>query len=258
MELKRRCKELWTQLQQLHAEVTNIEGTPTALNGIVTRNQEGISEMITNFMHITLEAQNGDLEKSGRFVVSDNASLNGMLKSELSAELDSLQQTESLLRSQRLEFDEEITSLKELKTNFRKLKGSLEERLKATSTAKVSADRNLNGLLRENSQLKAFAALRRHQMKGFVGEHYPLPTPAQIEEARKKSGADSKKTDKTLYSLSEIIDQLMKRSAEFPEDPFIALGDAFWPPYIALLLRCGTVSRHPENTENIRLTQYDQ
>lgn len=262
MELKRRCKELWYQLQQLQAEVTSIEGTPTALNGDdVIRNQEShtpcFAELNTNFTDITLEAHGSVLEKPDMFVVSDSASLNEMLKSELSSELDGLQQAESLLRAQRLEFDEEITRLTELKTNFLKFKGSLEERLKAISTAQVPVDRDLSGLRRENSQLKAFAALRLRQMKEFVGEHYPPPTPGQVEEARKKSGSGSKKRDKTLYSLSEIIDRLTKRNAEFPEDPFIALGDAFWPPYVELLLRCGIVSRHPENAENIRLTQYD-
>lgn len=262
MELKHRCKDLWHQLQQLHTEVTSIEGTPTALNGIVTSNQEShtlcFTELNTKFMDITLEAQNGVLENSGTFLFLDKASLNEMLKSELSSELDNLQQAESLLRAQRLEFDEEITRLKELKINFLKLKGSLEERLKATSATEVSADCDLNGLSRENSQLKAFAALRLRQMKEFIGEHYPPPTPEQIEESRKKRGSGSKKTGETLHSLSEIIDQLMKRSAEYPEDPYIALGDAFWPPYVGLLQRCGTVSKHPENTENIRLTQYEQ
>lgn len=284
MELKHRCKDLWHQLQQLHAEITSIEGMPTALNGIVTSNQESqtlcFTELNTKFMDITLEAQNSVLENSGMplfsdkaslnenqkcvldslgmFQFLDKASLNEMLKSELSSELDNLQQAESLLRAQRLEFDEEITRLTELKLNFLKFKGSLEERLKATSTTEVSSDCDLNGLSRENSQLKAFAARRRCQMKEFIGEHYPPPTPEQIEESRKKRGSGSKKTGETLYSLSEIIDQLMKRSAEFPEDPYIALGDAFWPPYVGLLQRSGTVSKHPEKTENIRLTQYEQ
>lgn len=57
-----------------------------------------------------------------------------------------------------------------------------------------------------------------------------------------------------LYSFS--VQNFMNQSVEKEDTPYIEIDDTYWPPYIELLLRCGVLQRHEQNSNLLRLTPF--
>jgi len=53
-----------------------------------------------------------------------------------------------------------------------------------------------------------------------------------------------------------VVQSLINKSLETPNDPYINIDDALWPPYVEMLLRSGIIVRHPTNLYRIRLTAF--
>jgi len=84
------------------------------------------------------------------------------------------------------------------------------------------------------------------QMVSFLDKYYPLPTEEQIKELEKKKPRTSTSRNVKLLSLQKILEQLMNKCLESPEDPYINNSSPdYWPPYIELLLRNSIALRHP-------------
>lgn len=48
----------------------------------------------------------------------------------------------------------------------------------------------------------------------------------------------------------------MNKTLNTPHDPYVAIDDTFWPPYVEMLLRYGIAVRHHENNFKIRLETF--
>lgn len=48
----------------------------------------------------------------------------------------------------------------------------------------------------------------------------------------------------------------MNKALNTPHDPYVAIDDTFWPPYVEMLLRYGIAVRHHENNFKLRLETF--
>ncbi|NXT77450.1 CENPK protein, partial [Zapornia atra] len=88
---------------------------------------------------------------------------------------------------------------------------------------------------------------------GFLEEHFPLPEKGGIAEKKKKCNENP---SVELVTLQEIVEILTDKIISTPHEPYVAIRESFWPPYIEMLLRSGIALRHPEDPNRIRLEAF--
>jgi len=80
----------------------------------------------------------------------------------------------------------------------------------------------------------------KKKLKSYTNRHFPAPT--SVDESSDR-----------MFSLSDVIDDLIELSVKKPEDPYMTVSAHHWAPFIELLLSYGLVSRHPTNLNKIKL-----
>uniref|UniRef100_A0A3Q0RA26 Centromere protein K n=1 Tax=Amphilophus citrinellus TaxID=61819 RepID=A0A3Q0RA26_AMPCI len=80
----------------------------------------------------------------------------------------------------------------------------------------------------------------------ILKKHVPLP--------QDDSGSSKKK--KVQFVALHVKNILMNKVLNTPHDPYVAIDDTLWPPYVEMLLRYGIAVRHQENNLKIRLETF--
>ncbi|XP_051028493.1 centromere protein K [Acomys russatus] len=116
-----------------------------------------------------------------------------------------------------------------------------------------SESRVFNELKAKIRSIKEFKEKLLITLGEFLEDHFPLPDG----NIRKKQ-RNIQESNVQLITLNEILEMLINRMFDVPHDPYVKIGDSFWPPYIELLLRYGIALRHPEDPSRIRLEAFHQ
>ncbi|KAM6230485.1 centromere protein K-like [Porphyrio hochstetteri] len=109
--------------------------------------------------------------------------------------------------------------------------------------------------LKLNNKILRVKLFKEQLMNGlcqFLEEHFPLPEKGGIAEKKKINESPSEE----LMTLQQILEILINKIMRTPHEPYIAIRESFWPPYIEMLLRSGIALRHPEDPNRIRLEAF--
>nr|XP_056704620.1 centromere protein K [Euleptes europaea] len=174
---------------------------------------------------------------------------------------------------QRLEHDLEMV-LSTVQAKNKKLKEDLqrEQRWLAEQQQLIDCldqtDKEMSNQVVQFSEKRAFQELKSKMLKikaykeeilnalgDFLEKHFPLPEDDGIKKRKTRSSRDP---DVQLITLHEILEILINKLINKPHDPYVAINNSFWSPYIELLLRYGIALRHSEDPNRIRLENFHQ
>jgi hypothetical protein len=168
---------------------------------------------------------------------------------------EELQLTLSALRSQRKVLAEDVSKEQDVKDQLMKVKTALAEKVQEQSTRRDPTDSYKLQLENRLESAKKEGKEMRTSLGGFINKHFPLPTPEVVSEAKRKLRSSESSCTENLSSLKSILEDLVNKCMEDPNDPYIDV-DNIWPPYLELLSRCQIVTRHPDNNAKIKLVPF--
>jgi len=102
------------------------------------------------------------------------------------------------------------------------------------------ADENIKILEKDTNEIKQL-------LFEFLAEYFPKPSSNSSSTSSKAS---------QYWSLQEIIQQLITKQEEDPEDPYVLKNEHHYGPYIELLLRAKVAQVHPKDNRYIRLVDF--
>lgn len=170
--------------------------------------------------------------------------------------LEELQLTLSAIRSQRRVLAADVEKEKDVKEKLEKVQSALSEKLQEQATRKDSTESYKIQLEHRLKNAKKQGKELRNNLATFINKHFPLPTEEVANEARKRLRSSDRTSVESLSSLKSILEDLVNKCMEDPNDPYIDIDDSIWPPYVELLLRCQIVTRHPENNAKLKLIPF--
>ncbi|XP_062578610.1 centromere protein K-like [Saccostrea cucullata] len=170
--------------------------------------------------------------------------------------IEELQLTLSATRSQRKVLAADLSKEKDVKEQLSKVRTALANKLQDQSTRKEPKDSYRLQLEDRVKNAKKQGKELRGSLGAFINKHFPMPTKEVVSEARKKLRSSDRKSEENLVSLKSILEDLVNKCMEDPNDPYIDVDDSIWPPYVELLLRCQIVTRHPDNNAKIKLVPF--
>ncbi|XP_063952743.1 centromere protein K-like isoform X1 [Lytechinus pictus] len=179
---------------------------------------------------------------------NDQVILESLLKEELQKNVSQLEECLSVVEGRRRELDDDLARQNELLSQHQDMNRALESRLREAKEgggkkSRLSEDGQIKILKRKQEKAREVHKVLLNQIGNFVGKHFPLPDTSK-----------KRHTEQIQYkSLLEIIEILMNKGMDGGTDPYVFIHEAFWPPYIELLLRCDIASRHPQDANRIRL-----
>lgn len=94
------------------------------------------------------------------------------------------------------------------------------------------------------------------ELMTFVNKHYPLPSPPDLAQAKRKLRNKRQWSLTDLLPFKDILQELMNKCVEEPDNPYVTLDDRYWPPYVEVLLRCNLALRHPEAINKIKMVPF--
>ncbi|NWW44971.1 CENPK protein, partial [Pedionomus torquatus] len=127
------------------------------------------------------------------------------------------------------------------------------EEEKRSEAEELLKTRELQELQNKMSKLRTYKEELLNALGEFLGEHFPLPERGRKLKKKKKS---SEEPAVELITLNEILEILISKLLSTPHEPYVAINNSFWPPYVELLLRYGIALRHPEDPNRIRLEAF--
>lgn len=178
------------------------------------------------------------------------------LITEYEKSIEELQLTLSALRSQRKVLAADISRERDVKEQLGRVSFALSSKLQEHRTRKESPNSYKVQLENRIKNAKKEGKGLRNSLGAFINEHFPLPSEEVVSEARKRLRGSERKSTENLASLKSILEDLVNKCMEDPNDPYIDVDDSIWPPYVELLLRCQIVTRHPDNNKQIKLIPF--
>ncbi|XP_072025531.1 centromere protein K-like [Amphiura filiformis] len=245
-ELRNECETLWVQVNKIHERVNS---EPTL--GVLGDTEQPMLQIL-QAKSKRLEAEVHTLDaKEPQALPTNPTILKALLQKELSKSNQELEQTLAFIQAQRKELEEDLTREKGVLEQHYEVKRTLQSKLEAaedgTETSRSSQEKELH------QQRKSAAEHQKKLMRNlaaFVSKHFPKPTE------KTKQTADREHRSKEYMSLLEILEILMNKCMDSESDPYVAVDETCWPPYIELLLRCGIALRHPQDYKRIRLVPF--
>ncbi|XP_030596413.1 centromere protein K [Archocentrus centrarchus] len=119
---------------------------------------------------------------------------------------------------------------------------------------KLSAHTVLQDVKEKIQKMMAYQEELMNCLGYILDKHVPLPQDDSGSSKKKKNVAHE--IHEKLISLNDILEILMNKALNTPHDPYVAIDDTFWPPYVEMLLRYGIAVRHQENNFKIRLETF--
>ncbi|KAK3090259.1 hypothetical protein FSP39_010478 [Pinctada imbricata] len=176
------------------------------------------------------------------------------LRCELESSLTELKETLSFTKSQCHELQSEVDQETQINQQLKSVVESVKKKLETDSSDGDDTQKELQEKISEANQ--TFQYLRKN-LVAFIKQHFPLPSQETLSEAKKKlRSADYSAAREDLFSMKEILELLLNKSLEDPNDPFITIDHQFWPPYVELLLRSKIVVRHKDDEKRIKLVSF--
>ena len=176
------------------------------------------------------------------------------LESELEKSLKELQETHTFTNSQLVELQHELNHESEINKQLKSILESVKLKLENNSLQSKETNKELAAKIEDVR--KTFDYIRKN-LVAFIKQHFPLPSTESVNEAKKKLRSSGQKiVCENLMPLKEILELLLDKSLEDPNDAYITMDDGFWPPYVELLLRCKIVVRHKDDEQRIRLVSF--
>lgn len=179
----------------------------------------------------------------------------GTLIHEYEQNIEELQLTLSALRSQRKVLAADVSKELDVNGQLNKVKTALTNKVQEQNTRKNPTDSYKQQLEDRLKSAKKQGKEMRTSLGTFINKHFPLPTQEVVNEARRKLRSSESNCTENLSSLKSILEDLVNKCMEDPNDPYIDV-DSIWSPYVELLLRCQIVTRHPDNNAKIKLVPF--
>ncbi|XP_001628227.2 centromere protein K isoform X1 [Nematostella vectensis] len=261
-DLKDQCEGLWLHIHQTHARLrSRAENMTCFLPG--EENLEKIHEEILKAKEKRLQAEYAAIESSGVEVPSMKEEyLDASLKQQLAQNTSQLDDTLLILKSKRKEIAEQLEREKEILEQHKDIEISLLNKTKKIEDTKENFQSGTSKVRElERKQRIAETQLKQVMKKlgVFLREHFPLPTLEDVEVKRKTVLQGEQTLDPTInyVTLQEMLEELMNTQHDRPHDPYMQLQPHHWPPYVELLLRCGLVLRHNQDSNQIKLESFN-
>ncbi|KAH3829284.1 hypothetical protein DPMN_131279 [Dreissena polymorpha] len=101
---------------------------------------------------------------------------------------------------------------------------------------------------------------RRKQMNEFLDKNFPLPDEATFSKVKRKTVETVNGRQLTrrenLLPLKTLVQMLISRCIDNPNDPYLELDHTCWPLYVELLLACGVTLLHPVDSNRLKLMPF--
>ncbi|NXX36840.1 CENPK protein, partial [Nicator chloris] len=123
-----------------------------------------------------------------------------------------------------------------------------------TQVEQTSTKSEFDELKSKILKLKTYKKELLSALGEFVDEHFPPPEKGENTKKMKFSAEPAVE----LITLQEILEILINKLMTTPHEPYVTINESFWPPYVELLLRCGMVVRHPEDSNRMRLRAFHE
>ncbi|XP_073536340.1 centromere protein K [Phyllobates terribilis] len=248
-ELLQQCEEIWAQIVQYRNQIMVMEheAEPVSdvqlypllmkVNSLTVKLEQWQAitpEILSNNQDILLIAGKEELQNIDRDVE--------MMLSTVRAEI----------RKMKSDFEKEKRWLAEQEEVLKILKDKMEQvKQQCENISEKSAFHELKNKLKED---QAFKEELLSAFGEFIEEHFPLPD--ENEWRIKKKRALSEGPPVQWITLHVILETLMNKLLDTPNDPYVTVMDEYWPPYIELMLRFGITLRHPADAKRIRLEAF--
>ncbi|NXI41610.1 CENPK protein, partial [Galbula dea] len=250
-ELLNECENIWKQMEEYQSKLTLV-GT-----GPLRKSDTEISMLMMQMK--ALAAEYNQWQKKSPELISTNPDvLLALGKEELQKVKNNLETLLSTVQSRHKEVEENLKrecQWYEEQEQILNTFNQLEEETKAQLEQRPKKSLNtgaFNELRNKILKIQEFKEELLTALGEFVDEHFPLP---EKERSTKKKNS-SVEPAVELITLHEILELLINKLLSTPHDPYITVGDSFWPPYIELLLRYGIALRHPEDPNRMRLEAF--
>lgn len=100
----------------------------------------------------------------------------------------------------------------------------------------------------------------RKQMNEFLDKNFPLPDEATFSKVKRKTVETVNGRQLTrrenLLPLKTLVQMLISRCIDNPNDPYLELDHTCWPLYVELLLACGVTLLHPVDSNRLKLMPF--
>ncbi|XP_014670135.1 PREDICTED: centromere protein K-like isoform X2 [Priapulus caudatus] len=161
------------------------------------------------------------------------------------------------VKSQKQDLEEEKKRVEQWLLEDKEVGRELEKQIRLASdmenTSKKKIKAELGGKYKKAHEYHIFLM---QKMIEFVSEHFAPPGAEKGKQKRHGIGALDTTGYAHLLPLYSFLEVLMNRCFEVPHDPYIQLSEEHWSEYVELLLRCGIVVRHPNDSNLIKLVAF--
>ncbi|NXQ14776.1 CENPK protein, partial [Peucedramus taeniatus] len=246
-ELLRECESIWKQMKECQSKLM-LSGTETLLPS-----DAKLSLLMLQWKALTVDSRQWQA-RNPELIPTNPDVLFELGKEELQKVKNDLEMVLSTVRSKNKQLEED---LKREQQWYEEQKQMLETVNKMEEEASAQAEhpstkRELSELKNKVLRLKTYRKELLIALGEFLDEHFPLPE--RDETIEKKNS--SVKPDVELITLQEILEMLINTIMTTPHAPYVTINESFWPPYIELLIRCGTAVKHPEDPKRVRLQAF--
>ncbi|XP_028927344.1 centromere protein K [Ornithorhynchus anatinus] len=245
------CEELWKQMEECQNKLSSL-GPET-----LTDSDAQLSLLIMRVKGLTAE-RNQWQKRTPEIVPNNQDILSALGKEELQKLDQDLEMVLSAVQAQNVKLKEDLRREQQWLNEQEQLIESLKVTHDELKTQEVhfSEERAVRELKSKMIKIKAYKEELLSALGEFLDNHFPLPE--EDENVKKKKKKKCAGPTVQLISLHEILEILISKLLTAPHEPYVAIQDSFWPPYIELLLRSGIALRHPEDPNRIRLEAFHQ
>ncbi|XP_030322588.1 centromere protein K [Calypte anna] len=250
-ELLGECESIWKKMEECQSKLALLRPEKTLKSG------DKLSMLMMQARALT--AEHNEWQQRSPEIISENLDvLLALGKEELQKVQKDLEMVLSTIQSRNEKLDEDLKREQQWHEEQKLVLDALNEieKEKSNEAKKLSRtslnSRALHELQHQEKKLNMYKKELLNALGEFLEEHFPLPDKSRRTKNSKNSGEPAVE----LITLHEILEILVNKLMRTPHDPFVAIEDSFWPPYIELLLRCGIALRHPEDPNRIRLEAF--
>ncbi|XP_038621720.1 centromere protein K isoform X2 [Tachyglossus aculeatus] len=244
------CEELWKQMEECQNKLSSL-GPET-----LTDSDAQLSLLILRVKGLT--AERNQWQKRTPEIPNNQDILSALGKEELQKLDQDLEMVLSAVQAQNMKLKEDLRREQQWLNEQEQLVESLKVAHDELKTQEVhfSEQRAVRELKSKMIKIKAYKEELLSALGEFLDNHFPLPE--EDENVKKKKKKKLAEPTVQLITLHEILEILISKLLTTPHEPYVAIAESFWPPYIELLLRSGIALRHPEDPNRIRLEAFHQ
>ncbi|ORX87537.1 hypothetical protein K493DRAFT_341477 [Basidiobolus meristosporus CBS 931.73] len=174
----------------------------------------------------------------------------------LDATIESYERALPLLNQEQEELESKLSREKERLEEYHRMNETLLKRLdhlRARNPYAVDEQAPPPGVQAEFLRFRKLNARVMIELMRFVESHFP---PVRVYKG-KRVNSEETGTLGSVCSLKAILEDLMNSAVTGVNDSYIQIDpDSCWEPYIELLVEGGIATRHPQQTNRLRLMEF--